>query len=595
MGPTNEPSGGQPAWQSDQAPCLYCGQVIARTEERCPHCKTSFSLAVRKASREVLGPWYYLDPRNPSGRGVTFETLIKMIEKGRLKADSIVRGPTTNQDWMYAAETPRLAKYLSMCPHCFAEAKPEDTYCTRCQLNMNQRPADARPGVPPELVKEPVHQTAYEMEKQLAGIATPAEASLGGESLSAPGPAARPALAPAGAPGAAPAAAAATAGKAAPREAISTAAAAAAAMAAPVTPGAERPTSISLAPRRRKPNLWIILVLTWVTLVPLLLILLFTSVFPAGLRDRCRAIFGMEPLSTEGAATTSGDAKANDEWLNEQLREVDRALAGGDYKRALEMYDTIIAKTGDMTWKARKDAIAKQMAEAERKDRLAKLKARLELAENAVNEHHYDDALAVLRNIGAEDRAWLVTLGVSVKKMEDQYHKEQADYAREKRQEEMLQTELAKAADLRAQKRLSEALDAYKKVKASYPAKMLADAIDMDGTIRELTQLLAAAKPPTPTPTPPDSSGTKPPPVSVTMPPEQAAAAIADILTQAATLEKAEKFKEQLDLLESIKTKFEQKYWPTTLDDKIKQVKDKKEAMEFFGVTTPKKPPAKAP
>ncbi|HUU32154.1 MAG TPA: hypothetical protein VMY69_08660, partial [Phycisphaerae bacterium] len=186
MNPADSTSEEQVPWRSDMAPCIYCGQVVSRSEERCPYCRTSFSTAVRKASREVLGPWYYLDARNPSGRGVTFETIIKMAEKGRIRPDSVVRGPTTHQDWMYAAETPRLAKYLGMCPHCFAEAKPEEVYCSRCQLNMNTRPADVRPGIPPDLVREPVHRAAYEAEKELARGVRPAE-SPAGEPLDTPG------------------------------------------------------------------------------------------------------------------------------------------------------------------------------------------------------------------------------------------------------------------------------------------------------------------------------------------------------------------------------------------------------------------------
>ena len=112
---------------------------------------------------------------------------IKMVEKGRLQADSIVRGPTTHQDWMYAAETPRLAKYLGLCPHCFASAKPEDMYCTSCQSNMNEHPADSRPGVPADLAKPPYHLSAYEIEKELArSVPSAAEKASGGPSEAAP-------------------------------------------------------------------------------------------------------------------------------------------------------------------------------------------------------------------------------------------------------------------------------------------------------------------------------------------------------------------------------------------------------------------------
>ena len=124
----------QPPWQAEEGPCPFCGRVIPRTSPRCTHCRTSLSLAVRKASREVQGEWFYLDARNPSGRGVDFETIVKMVEKGRIRRESVVRGPTTHQDWTYAGEAPRLAKYLGMCPHCFAEADPGETYCGHCQI-----------------------------------------------------------------------------------------------------------------------------------------------------------------------------------------------------------------------------------------------------------------------------------------------------------------------------------------------------------------------------------------------------------------------------------------------------------------------------
>ncbi|MBN2584846.1 MAG: hypothetical protein JXL80_17410 [Planctomycetes bacterium] len=139
--------GSDAPWTRAEMPCVYCGRLIARDSDRCPECRTSYSLAVRRASREIEGVWFYLEPRNPSNRGVDFATMLKLIEKGRLKADSIVRGPTTHQDWMYAAETPMLSKYLGVCPHCFAAAGVGDEYCPTCHRSLDERPARLRPGV----------------------------------------------------------------------------------------------------------------------------------------------------------------------------------------------------------------------------------------------------------------------------------------------------------------------------------------------------------------------------------------------------------------------------------------------------------------
>ncbi|MCX5683980.1 MAG: hypothetical protein NT049_09880, partial [Planctomycetota bacterium] len=280
-------------WTSDKAPCVYCGQIIGRADDRCPHCKMSFSLAVRKASREVMGDWFYLDPRNPSARGVTFETLIKMIEKGRIRTDSIVRGPTTQNDWMYAAEAPRLAKYLGQCPHCFAEAKPEDTFCTRCQLNMNTRLGEPRPGIPPDLVREPFHRPAHDIEKQLS---QPAPTPQGAAVTSAPAASA----AGVGGPSVTPEP---------PKVVTATAAAAAAAMAEASPATGDRASRVGIA-RRRGPRLWLVLVLTWVTLIPVGILLYYANV--GGIRDGFRNTF-----SGGAGSGTSQTSKGNDEWLNQ--------------------------------------------------------------------------------------------------------------------------------------------------------------------------------------------------------------------------------------------------------------------------------------
>jgi len=552
MAETSDSSGKQPAWQGDQAPCVYCGRVIDRSTDRCPHCRTSFSVAVRRASREVVGDWYYLDPRNPSGRGVTFETLIKMIEKGRIKADSVVRGPTTHHDWMYAAETPRLAKYLGMCPHCFAEAKPEDTFCTSCQLQMNMRPGTPRPGIPPDLVKEPFHKDAYEMEQKLAEVA--AGTTEAPDAAPAPTPPPALAAAPTPRPESTPAA---------------TAAAAAAALADTGTAVADRPSRIvASAARRGRPKLWLVLILTWVTLIPVLLLAYF-FIPPVG--NGIRSIFGIttpppppppDPLPQVDAA-----------WIRNRLADADEAEQAKDYALAIAVIKDIIEKTGDVSLESRIEALRRK-PEEEHKARLAKLRNRLELAETFSADHRYDDALAVMRNIGKEDRSWLLSRKVDVDKMEETIRAAQTQYVKQKQQEQ-LTAMLTQAADLRKSKKPAEALSVYTQIGNTFPNGLVAAHIDLAATIQQLQAEIAAATPPKP-PKPPK-------------PPDEAAKAVADLWAQAKGLEQKEKFAEALAKLEEIKTTFDQKFWPDALEDRIRQVKAKKEALEFFGIDSPKK------
>ena len=562
MNPADSTSEEQVPWRSDVAPCIYCGQIVSRREERCPHCRASFSTAVRKASREVLGPWYYLDARNPSGRGVTFETIIKMAEKGRIRPDSVVRGPTTHQDWMYAAETPRLAKYLGMCPHCFAEAKPEEAYCSRCQLNMNTRPADVRPGIPPDLVGEPVHRAAYEAEKELARGVRPAE-SLAGEPLDVPG--------------------------VVPRS-ESPAEGGAAVVAAELAARAVRKRS------GREPKSWVVLALTWGTLVFLSFILVFTPALlwltPEGWhtsilqkQDRIKSAIGLGPSApeTRPAEPAAGDTG----WLNEQLRAADEAEGRREYDRAIRIYKDIVAKTGDTTLEASIQRLERKVQQ-EHTDRLAKLKGRLELAEKMAEAHRYDDAFAILRNIGAEDRSWLAGLGVSVEKMETTFSENQKRWLQESAQEEQLTRRLAEAARLRGEKRLKEAMEAYQRIRADFPADRIRKHVDLDRLMLDLRNEIAASLPPPAAPEPaatekPAPQPPEPPPVRV-MTPEEAAAAVAGLLKEATALEEKEKFAEALAKLEEIRGKFERKYWPEGLEERIRRVEAKKKAMEFFGM-----------
>jgi len=543
MADANGDATDQPAYKGAKAPCVYCGKVIDRGVDRCPHCHTSYSFAVRKASREAAGDWFYLDPRNPSGRGVTFETLIRMIDKGRLKPDSVVRGPTTHQDWMYAAEAPRLAKYLRLCPHCFAEARPEDTYCSHCQLNMNERPADARPDAIPADIKEPYHEAAYEMEERLAEAARVAEEP--------PTPTPRPA--PAGGP----------APKAEPRPSATAAAAAALAESA----AAERPARVPVIARRKRPKLWIVLVLTWITLIPIL-ILAYWLPIPL-LHDVLHGSDSGAGPNGEPAAPQRPESPggSDQDWLKHQLALADAAERRKDYQAAIRIYEEIIEKTGDESWQQRV-ATLRRKPQQERRKRLRRLRDRLEMAEDLADRKRFDDALAVLRNISREDRSLLASLGIGVDTMETSIRTAKAEHEK-RQQEKRLAEELASARKLREEGKLKEALAAYEAIGEAFDADVVAGNVDLAKVTQTLRAEIAERQAPAPPPEPP---------------PEEAAEAIADLMAKAATLEKAEKFAEALAALEHIKEKFSKKFWPDTLEQRIKQIKKKKEVAEFFGM-----------
>jgi len=524
-------------WRGDQAPCVYCGQVIGRASDRCPHCRTSFSPAVRQASREILGPWFYLDPRNPSGRGVTFEMLVKMIEKGRLRPDSVVRGPTTHQDWMYAAETPRLAKYVGLCPHCFAPAKPEDTYCTSCQLNMNERPADARPGVPPDLVKAPFHQAAYEAEKELSR-----QVSAAGEA------------------------------------GVAAAVAATAAFTERPTPTPERRPPAAVAARPR-PKIWAVFLLTWAVLIPLALLALFTDLplvlLPAASEEGFVA-WRTHLLGGETAVETPIPAHRDpsDPWVDGRLKEADQAVAEADLGRAIRIYEELIQRTGDATWNARIQDLRRHIAQDEKQRRLEDLRERLRLAEQMAAERRFDDALAVLRNISPEDQELLAAINISVARMTLSIEGDARQWQAEQKQRRDLASRLAEAEQLAGSGKLAEALALYDRLAADFPARLVSEKVDLKRVRADLKARLEAGAQPPPPP---------PPPLPEEMAPAEIQEAVKKLLDEADALDKQEKFAEALAKLEAVK-KFDRKYWPDGLEEKIQTLKAKKEALEFFGM-----------
>ena len=570
------------AWVAPRPRAFSAATSFRARADRCPQCRTSFSIAVRKASREIIGPWYYLDPRNPSGRGVTLETLLKMIEKGRLRPDSIVRGPTTHQDWMYAAETPRLAKYFGMCPHCFGEVKPEETFCTHCQLNMNTRPADPRPGIPPYLVKPPVHRAAYETEMQLVGAeaAAPSD-SLGDEALVAPVAAVAP-LPPPEAPPAPP--------PPAPAEEPALAAVEPAPAPAPTSsvPAeltaalSEKRAGAATAPRRKKSMVWGTLLVTAIILGVLGLV---AYVFTHG--------GGSGPDGGSSGGTPGGHTQTSDEaWVGHQMAQADQAERSSNYPKAIEILRSIVDKTQNpvtrQTMESRIHAIQDKIkqVEDEKQAALTKLAARLKQAQSLADRQDFENALLALNNIGEDDRKALAAQGISVAKMEAEFHARQdkwnAEQQRLKQQEEALDAQLETARAAEKEGKLKEAIAQYKRLAADFPAAMVLKRVDVQAKVTDLETKLASAA----TTTEPTKEPAAKPKATTAA---EIAKEVAEIVDQADALGKQEKFEQARLKLEEIVRNYEEKYWPEKLKDRIKQLKDREEALKFFGIGGNKK------
>ncbi|MCZ6748466.1 MAG: hypothetical protein O7D96_04170 [SAR324 cluster bacterium] len=79
-----------------------------------------------------MGPWFVRDLGRPFRPGCSYETLIKMIDRGQVTKLSIIRGPTTKQLWAPAKHIRGVAHLLGYCHNCDASVDPDDHRCHAC-------------------------------------------------------------------------------------------------------------------------------------------------------------------------------------------------------------------------------------------------------------------------------------------------------------------------------------------------------------------------------------------------------------------------------------------------------------------------------
>lgn len=112
--------------------CPYCGNTQSEPEDRCGACGGYFDSLSLKVTQQHMGPWFIRDRHRPFRPGASYEVIKREIEKGRIKATTILRGPTTRQFWSVARNVPGVAHLLGYCHACGAHCKPNDESCSEC-------------------------------------------------------------------------------------------------------------------------------------------------------------------------------------------------------------------------------------------------------------------------------------------------------------------------------------------------------------------------------------------------------------------------------------------------------------------------------
>ncbi|HLO40024.1 MAG TPA: hypothetical protein VK176_03310 [Phycisphaerales bacterium] len=116
--------------------CPYCGRGTLLAA-RCEQCKGLLDPLSRQATQNSMGPWFIHDPANPYRPGCSYEVIREMIRRGKVTAETVLRGPTTRQYWMLAARTPSVSNLLGRCHNCQKEVQPDAIACPSCNADFS--------------------------------------------------------------------------------------------------------------------------------------------------------------------------------------------------------------------------------------------------------------------------------------------------------------------------------------------------------------------------------------------------------------------------------------------------------------------------
>lgn len=111
--------------------CPYCGHV-SMSVERCPNCGGRYDPLSRQATQNSMGPWFIRDEANPMRPGCSYDVIRRMVERGTITLDTVLRGPSTRQFWTLARRVPGVSHLLGVCHNCQADAGAADFACRSC-------------------------------------------------------------------------------------------------------------------------------------------------------------------------------------------------------------------------------------------------------------------------------------------------------------------------------------------------------------------------------------------------------------------------------------------------------------------------------
>lgn len=155
--------------------CPFCGTTREVEVGPCTQCSLEDTPTTRSATRSKLGPWYVLQSRNPSAPGMNFATLMVLVQKGRVTARSVLRGPTTGQFWRHAAKVKGISREFGLCWNCGGEVARNARACPSCKRLQE-------PPLNPDVLLEAGELSGEELTEAMWADPPPASAGAFGNS-----------------------------------------------------------------------------------------------------------------------------------------------------------------------------------------------------------------------------------------------------------------------------------------------------------------------------------------------------------------------------------------------------------------------------
>ncbi len=116
--------------------CPYCGRATL-LGARCEQCRGLLDPLSRQATQNTMGPWFIHDPQNPFRPGCSYDIIRDMVRRGRITAETVLRGPTTRQYWMLASRAPSVANLMGKCHNCLKSVEPGAVSCPSCGADFS--------------------------------------------------------------------------------------------------------------------------------------------------------------------------------------------------------------------------------------------------------------------------------------------------------------------------------------------------------------------------------------------------------------------------------------------------------------------------